>query len=165
MCLQEGRVYSRVLARLAFPHSLPRKRATSRGLVTSLALVISPPATSLRRTTQQAALAAPTSLTVTWLSWLIHGGLTPGQSGCTRCPGASDVCSILSRWLPYKVLQMTHSRVCKRNLTQSKQQNSLSSFIVCLDPVWKPNDLCDWERSLWEDVMHRAVRWLEDTVL
>lgn len=33
------------------------------------------------------------------------------------------------------------------------------------DSVWKPNDLCDGERSVWKDVVHRAVRRVEDTVL
>lgn len=33
-----------------------------------------------------------------------------------------------------------------------------------LDSVWKPSDLRDGEWSLWEDAVHRALWWVEDTV-
>lgn len=99
-CVQEGRVSSRALGRLDCPHFPPKRRATWRVLVTSLASATSPPATSPRRAIHQAvAAAAATSLTVTWLSWSTHDGLTPGLSGSTLCLGVLDVCSILLRWL------------------------------------------------------------------
>lgn len=42
---------------------------------------------------------------------------------------------------------------------------NLMAWLFCPSvSVWKPHDLCDWERSVWEDGVHRAVWWLEDTL-
>lgn len=167
--VQEGRVSNRGSGRLACPHFPPKRRATSRGPVTSSALVISPPATSPKRTTQQVVVAAATSLTVTWLSWLTHDGLIPGLSGSTPCLGVSDVFSTLSRWLIGLLTFVLYLKWSWHVATLVKVIKTTYCtsywFVSHLDSVWKPNDLCDWEWSLWEDVVHRAVWRMEDTVL
>lgn len=155
--LQEGRVYSRASEHLACRTSRPRRRATSRVPATSSVSATSPPATSPKRTTLLFAVAAATSRTVTWPSWSTPDGLIPAQSGSTRCPGVSGVCSILSRWIA------VNGAACTAVI--SNISPSLCWFVPHKVSVWKPNDLCDWEWSLWEDDVYRAVWWLEDTVL
>lgn len=153
LCTQGGRASSRASAHPACPPLVPKRRATSKEPATSWASAITPPATSPRRTFPPAAAAAATSLTETWPSWWTPAGPTPAQSGSTLCPGVSGGSSISWRWC----------RLCGFYLYNDYVK--LMAWLFCPSvSVWKPNDLCDWERSVWEDGVHRAVWWLEDTL-
>lgn len=154
-CTQEGRASSRAWARHACPPFLPKRRATSKEPVTSSASATTPPATSPRRTTHPVVAAAATSLTATWPSWWTPAGLTPVPSGSILCPGVSGVCSTLWRWC--RSFGIWHYQVTHVSLTDCLICSTVS--------VRKPDDLRDWEWSLWEDGVHRAVWWLEDTLL